>query len=1168
MSYSLNTIGSNFIVKNGTIGIGIDATSNYKLHLSCNVTNMTADIFPLKISGGPASNISGRGVFMGLGTQNLDYVKCAIGHVRMSSNDIGDIVFLNRATNDNVSCSMANEIMRVTNSNVGIMKSSTGSSYSLDVGGNINASGFFLNGQSFGELGSTGWFKTTTTVYTSSNVTIGSNVNAVDKLEVYGGDIDVINGIMKRTQLNVTVLGTFTPHIWYQFNEDPTRSTTLTDSGYSDIKYDMTITKSGTKITKITGYSTGSYQYPNAYQFNAVNNSTDNIKNTTSANLQTLLNNIYSSKAFSINFVFYINANNAFTVFKLSNSTYNFIVITYDNSSTSLKFRVNENSGTNLEASTAIALTTTYNIQCVFTYATDGTMKVDIYKLTYPNTSTSSTVSQISASAKFGVFQNASLSSLIMELGSGTTSTDVRVQDLRIFLYALNADERTALQTGRPTWNNSNINFVENYGIERWKDSSTYNKLTGKNFIYYNDGNVGIGTTNPTYNLHLHNREMAKDVRIMLSDGTTTGGSSDGFHIAKNTTSDAVLWNYESCNMIFGTSNAERMRILADGKVGIGTNNPTYNLHVHNSSTARDVRIILSDGTTGIGTADGFHIAKNTTSQGLIWNNENADMLFGTNNVERIRILADGKVGIGTNAPGSFMLNVNGSVNTGALTATSISSTGNVSITGTNTLTVGGTISEGGTLLGSKYLALAGGTLTGALTFPIDTWMKSNESGTAVDRFFFSGSASTILNTPTAGNLVFRFANSDKGFMNSGGDLYAYGVIYEGGTANTNKLSEKYQAKGSYMPTGGGTFTGQVTFPVDTWIKSSEGDLRIHFGNTSHSYYRVRNGGNHIWRILNSSGGEIDVMTLSGNPTNGAGILSVTSYISTPTIYLGQWAIYTAGTAGTNGEKDLHFYNNVNAETAKISYATSSEYLAFTGQHRNSPVHENLYDEKYIGYIVVSSGRYQSQNINYKNTSIKRNIVINDALPIVELSSISYQKNVFGIITESENTSNTSVYNNGMMKRITPTKNGDKKLIINGCGEGGIWVTNYNGILQNGDYITTSPMPGLGMKQDDDLVHNYTVAKITMDCDFNPKMIPVERVKTFVDTSNIINNAVDDMGNLIYEYELDQSSNIIYETEYDLKYVQLDGTIVDYDYYCNNSNVYKMAFVGCCYKAS
>ena len=61
---------------------------------------------------------------------------------------------------------------------------------------------------------------------------------------------------------------------------------------------------------------------------------------------------------------------------------------------------------------------------------------------------------------------------------------------------------------------------------------------------------------------------------------------------------------------------------------------------------------------------------------------------------------------------------------------------------------------------------------------------------------------------------------------------------------------------------------------------------------------------------------------------------------------------------------------------------------------------------------------------------------------------------------------------------------GDDRLIINSVGEGAIMVCDINGNLENGDYITTSEIPGIGMKQNDDLLHNYTVAKIVQDCDF------------------------------------------------------------------------------------
>jgi hypothetical protein len=65
------------------------------------------------------------------------------------------------------------------------------------------------------------------------------------------------------------------------------------------------------------------------------------------------------------------------------------------------------------------------------------------------------------------------------------------------------------------------------------------------------------------------------------------------------------------------------------------------------------------------------------------------------------------------------------------------------------------------------------------------------------------------------------------------------------------------------------------------------------------------------------------------------------------------------------------------------------------------------------------------------------------------------------------------------------SKTEEPRLIINSLGEGGMWICNANGSLENGDYITTSNLQGLGMKQSDDVLHNYTVAKITEDCLFD-----------------------------------------------------------------------------------
>ena len=46
-------------------------------------------------------------------------------------------------------------------------------------------------------------------------------------------------------------------------------------------------------------------------------------------------------------------------------------------------------------------------------------------------------------------------------------------------------------------------------------------------------------------------------------------------------------------------------------------------------------------------------------------------------------------------------------------------------------------------------------------------------------------------------------------------------------------------------------------------------------------------------------------------------------------------------------------------------------------------------------------------------------------------------------------------------------------------------VCNEGGNIENGDLLCSSSTKGYAMKQDDDLVRNYTIGKITMDCNFD-----------------------------------------------------------------------------------
>ena len=154
--------------------------------------------------------------------------------------------------------------------------------------------------------------------------------------------------------------------------------------------------------------------------------------------------------------------------------------------------------------------------------------------------------------------------------------------------------------------------------------------------------------------------------------------------------------------------------------------------------------------------------------------------------------------------------------------------------------------------------------------------------------------------------------------------------------------------------------------------------------------------------------------------------------------------------------------------------------LSFTGQH--SVLMENS-NTNNIGKIVVSLGTYNNFTAGiYTN---KPNM--NESLPSVGFTTKKNDKRCFGVISKStkiDEFKTRSVYNEGAWS-VELNKNLLKnRCWVNSIGEGAVLVTNANGNFENGDFITTSEDAGYGIKQDDDLLHNYTVAKITEDMDF------------------------------------------------------------------------------------
>jgi hypothetical protein len=190
-------------------------------------------------------------------------------------------------------------------------------------------------------------------------------------------------------------------------------------------------------------------------------------------------------------------------------------------------------------------------------------------------------------------------------------------------------------------------------------------------------------------------------------------------------------------------------------------------------------------------------------------------------------------------------------------------------------------------------------------------------------------------------------------------------------------------------------------------------------------------------------------------------------------------------------------YCCIGANTGYNTYTSAwldVAYGSFTAFHRcytddelyNNETDESidLFKNNFMGRVVIATGKIKTDSTREKKPEPdkpkneptpqewysvidKDGICIEDAIPIVQLSRKKKDKRVFGVF--------------GAPNRNTNNK---ERLIINSIGEGAICVSNTNGNIENGDYIQSSDLLGYGEKQDDDLLHNYTIAKSTIDCNF------------------------------------------------------------------------------------
>jgi len=287
-----------------------------------------------------------------------------------------------------------------------------------------------------------------------------------------------------------------------------------------------------------------------------------------------------------------------------------------------------------------------------------------------------------------------------------------------------------------------------------------------------------------------------------------------------------------------------------------------------------------------------------------------------------------------------------------------------------------------------------------------------------------------------------------SGFSSTASDNLFLG--YESGAFNSSGLQN--------------IFIGKIAGYQNTTTSNN-----IYLGNHSGKHNR---GDKNIFighELLGNKADTSNITTLSNKfsvyQNKGSGITSNTT--NDCTILIGGNFLTGAVGIGTNSP-DNHIGTTISITDTKLvvlGKVLANAYTQFTGSHTvifDNSLNINDYNDniniKY-GMILSSTGKVDYKDLNNTIVTVKPSLIDND-------------KTVYGIYSSKEIVSNESNVSTIVY-------------YVNSLGEGGILVSNYNGEIQNGDYITTCPISGYGSLQSDDILHSYTVAKCTQTVDWS-----------------------------------------------------------------------------------
>jgi hypothetical protein len=177
----------------------------------------------------------------------------------------------------------------------------------------------------------------------------------------------------------------------------------------------------------------------------------------------------------------------------------------------------------------------------------------------------------------------------------------------------------------------------------------------------------------------------------------------------------------------------------------------------------------------------------------------------------------------------------------------------------------------------------------------------------------------------------------------------------------------------------------------------------------------------------------------------------------------------------------------------------------FTGGHDTFLLENDISLNLLDGFIISSTGKPLEDRRNYEYLMFSK---LSRKKQDSSVAGVFYYWDPSAYTTDPdidaeyiEDIADDGTYQRNKFRKLGTSQPNIRRKDINGkiicLGEGSLWVCDENGSIQNGDYITTSSIPGIGMKQSDsNILYNYTVAKSYINCSFENELLEYEVPET------------------------------------------------------------------------